>query len=668
MAAGESQILFVLAWLVTIKVLQLGAWPALDRTFGRLAPAIAYPASILIFAAASWYLGLVGLPVWLALLPFAALLGYGGYTGFYTRERLSAGARWDMVFLIPFLFMLEVRYINPTISYAEKFMDHAFIASIMHTPTVPPLDPWYAGGTLAMYYYFGYWIFGAFGLATGVPSPVTFNLVLPTVFGLAAVSLYALGHLIMERYRWLLLLPLFIPNPSAIYQMLIGSTWFDVLWQSTRTIPDTINEYPIFSMLWGDPHPHVIGIFNQVFLLLILVFALVKWEDLATKGRLVVCGLAAVSLGAMPGINTWDVLVYAPIVVIFGILIWWRSDRSLSGAKQSWMLLLAVPPLSIALYLPYYLQLQSAGVEGVGIVPTPSDPGAFLLVHGFFLAILFAYCARDIVKKPYILLVTVPFLATGYFAAAIAAVPLAYLLARRRLTVPERLAVIGLAIILITEIFYLKDNMGETYYRMNTIFKFYLPAWILMGTAGFAIIAGWLDKAGVMDRISERSARALPVLAVVLLLAAPFAINVDFGYGTHTLDGLAYLDSAHPGDAAAVAYLRSLEGDQRIVEAEGGDYTYCSRISSFTGIPTIIGMPFHEYMWRNDWPSVAERTDDVRAIYEEPSRTVELMRKYDATILYVGDPEREKYRVSLPAEGLIEIYNKQGVQIYRVTP
>ncbi|WP_241648031.1 DUF2298 domain-containing protein [Methanoculleus taiwanensis] len=668
MAAGEAQILFVLAWLATIKILQLGAWPALDRTFGRLAPAVAYPASILIFTIASWYLGLAGLPVWLALIPFAGLIVYGGYTGFYTRERLSSGAMWDLVFLIPFLFMLEVRYINPTISYAEKFMDHAFIASIMQTPVVPPLDPWYAGGTLAVYYYLGYWIFGAFGLVTGVPSPVTFNLALPTVFGLAAVSLYALGHLIMERYRWLLLLVLLIPNPSAIYQILIGSTWFDVLWQSTRTIPDTINEYPIFSMLWGDVHPHVIGIFNQIFLLLILIFALVKWEALATRGRIVVCALAALSLGSMPGINTWDVLVYAPIVIVFGLLIWWRSGRETSGTKQSLMLLLAVPPLSIALYLPYYLQLQSAGVEGIGIVPAPSEPVSFLLVHGFFLAIFFAYCARDIAKRPYLLLITVPFLATGYVAAAIAAVPLAYLLARRQLSVTEILAVLGLAIILITELVYLKDNMGETYYRMNTIFKFYLPAWILMGTAAFAILARWLDTTGVMERIPERFGRALPALAVVLLLAAPFAINVDFGYGTHTLDGLAYLESAHPGDAAAVAYLRNLSGDLRIVEAEGGDYTYYSRISSFTGIPTIIGMPFHEYMWRNDWPAVSGRIDDVRAIYEEPSHTVELMRKYDATLLYVGDPEREKYAVSLPTDGLSEIYNERGVQIYRITP
>jgi uncharacterized membrane protein len=71
-------------------------------------------------------------------------------------------------------------------------------------------------------------------------------------------------------------------------------------------------------------------------------------------------------------------------------------------------------------------------------------------------------------------------------------------------------------------------------------------------------------------------------------------------YPGHTLDGMAYLDTSHPSDAEAIAWLRNLEGNIIIVEAVGGDYTYSARVSSFTGIPVIIGWPFHEYMWRND--------------------------------------------------------------------
>ncbi|MDD4251563.1 MAG: DUF2298 domain-containing protein [Methanoculleus horonobensis] len=656
----------VLLWLLVVKMLQLAVWPALDRTLDNLSAAAAYPASILLFTLGTWYLGLTGLPIVLGLLPFVAGVAYAGSRRFFTRERLQAALTWDLAFLLPFLFMLEVRWINPSISYAEKFMDHAILASIMRVPTVPPLDPWYAGGTLDVYYYLGYWMDGVLGLVSGVPSTIAFNLALPTVLGLAVVSLYALGHLLLDRYRWLPVVALFLPNPSAIYHILIGDAWFDVLWGSTRTIENTINEYPIFSMLWGDVHPHVMSFFNQGFLLFLLVFAYMRWGTLSMRGRALLCGLAALSLGSMPGFNSWDVLVYAPVTLAFGLLIWWRYGNLRLDSLNSWMVLAAVPPLAILTYLPFYLQLNSPGVAGVAIVPTPSAPVEFLLVHGFFLAVLIAYCAPDIRRRPYLLLAAVPFVLAGYPAAAIAAVPLVYLLARRRFTAVETLAMLGLAIILVTELIYLVDNMGETYFRMNTVFKFYLPAWFLMGTASLAVIGEWLRGAGIDRQIPDRAEKALPVLVAVLLLIAPFAINVDFGYGSHTLDGAAYLEGSNPSDAAAIAFLRTLPGNHVIVEAEGGDYTYYSRVSSFTGIPAVIGMPFHEYMWRGDEGRISERSADVRAIYEQPDRTVDLARAYNATLLYVGAAERERYAVSIPTDALELIYDAQGVQIYRI--
>ena len=652
----------VLSWLLVIKVLHLGTWPALDRTLGRLAAAAAYPASVLGFALLSWYGGLLGLPVWPALLPFAGAIVYAGSRRFYTRERLRSSLRPDAAFLIPFLFMLEVRWINPTISYAEKFMDHAFLASIMRHPVIPPLDPWYAGGTLDVYYYIGYWTNGALGLVSGVPSIITFNLALPTVLGLATVSLYALGHLLLNRHRWLPVLILLLPNPSAVYLFLTGAPWSDILWGSTRTIESTINEYPLFSMLWGDLHPHVMGLFNQVFLLFLLTFAYMRWGALSMRGRAILCGLAALSLGSMPGVNSWDVLIYAPVTLVFGLLIWRRYGNFSRDEERSWMVLATVPPLAVATYLPFYIHLNSPGIEGIGFVTAPSAPVEFLLVHGFFLAVLIAACAPDIRKRPCILLAALPFLLIGYPAAAIAAVPLVYLVCRRRSNVTDTLAILGLLIIIATEFLYLKDNMGEAYFRMNTVFKFYLPAWILMGTASSIIVGEWLQSI----RIDQRVARALPAIAVLFLLATPFALSIDFGYEGRTLDGAAYLQASHPGDAAAIAFLRDLPGDQIIVEAEGGDYTYYSRVSTFTGIPTILGMPFHEYMWRGDMGNISERRADVRAIYEQPSRTIDLARSYNATLLYVGAEERDRYAVSLPTEALEIIYDARGVQIYQI--
>jgi len=604
--------------------------------------------------------------VQLGLVPFLLLFGYHLYRRDYAWSELKKEWRWELIFLVFFFLMLTLRFVNPTISYAEKFMDHAFLASIMRSPVVPPLDPWFAGGTMNVYYYLGYWIFGCLGIVSGVPSDIAFNLSLPTVLGVAAVTVYAIGTLLLDRFRWLPLLIFFLPNPSLFYQILTGSSVSSALWNSTRTITNTINEYPLFSFTWGDLHAHVISIFNQVLLIFLLIYLYKFWDSLESRGRWLICGLAALSLGSMPLINTWDVLIYAPITVLVAALIIMRNRKQGQGIG-TWGPLAAIPPLAIMIYLPFYLVLQTS-TGGIAIVRTPSDPFQFLLVNGWFIAVFLLFLHKEIRARPYLLLVAVPFALAGYIAAAIAVIPLVYFLAKKERTIPDILAIFGLAILVIVELFYLKDNMGDTYFRMNTVFKCYVPAWIILGISSFAMAGAWLARPGRIPVMPAKKSAALAILVVGFLFVVPFLAPLDLNYGGRTLDGLAYLDSSHPGDAGGVAYLRNLTGNEILVEAVGGDYTYYSRISSFTGIPAIVGEPFHEDMWRGDttgWYS--SRPADVRSIYEDPDQTVALMKKYNATLLYVGDTERDSYNVSLPSAGLELVYSGQGTNIYRRT-
>jgi YYY domain-containing protein len=699
----ETELLYVAAWLLAVTFISFSIWPYLRRTFGEYAFPISMTAGLLLFTFISWYCGLAGLPIVLSVIPFAALFVFALSKGAYTWDRIRAQGNWYLVFLVFFLAMLEVRYLNPSISYAEKFMDHAFIASVIRNPVIPPLDPWFAGGTLNVYYYLGYWTFGAFGIITGVPSNIVFNLALPTVFGLAACSIYALGHFLLPRFRWLPLGTLVLVNPSFIYQVLLGKEWGSVLWDSTRTIPNTINEYPLFSFVWGDVHPHVISICNQVFLIFLLVFAWSKWNSLDTRARWVTILLAALSLGSMPLINTWDVLIYAPLTLLAGMLIWYRTlgiagdagatlpsrirkrvsglvsglVASMSAARERLPVsivdipvsfLLLVPFIAVAAYLPFYFQMRTTGIQGIGTVLAPTGPVEFLLVNGFFIIFILAYIAGEIRSRPYLLLIPIPVALAGYPAAAIVFLPFVFLLAKKNKTSAEILAIAGLSILLFCEFLYLKDNMGETYYRMNTIFKFYLAAWLLLGISGFAMLAQVLDRSLGGISLSRQAVTAGKIIAIVILLALPFATPFAPMYPGHTLDGMAYLDASHPGDAEAIAWLRALEGNITIVEAVGGDYTYSARVSSFTGIPTIIGWPFHEYMWRNDTSAwYGARVSDVKAIYENPSKTAPVMKRYNASLLYVGDTERETYRVNVSSPYLTPVYDRGGVQIYRLT-
>ncbi len=323
-----------------------------------------------------------------------------------------------------------------------------------------------------------------------------------------------------------------------------------------------------------------------------------------------------------------------------------RRTWNTAGRNFSIRFLVAVPVLAVLSYLPFYLQLQTH-TGGIGIVHTPSDPVEFLLVNGLFLGIIILVLRQDILRRPWLLLIAVPFLLAGYGTAALIVIPAGYMATRivtgKDLDFPGLLAFFGLAILLFCELFYLKDNMGDTFFRMNTVFKTYLPAWLMLGTAAFSMVGKWLSETRLIPRIPVQDIlRSLPLSWSAYFLFSRSSSRSIRTTEAGTLDGLAYLHDSHPGDAAAVAYLRTLTGNEIIVEAEGGDYTYYSRISSFTGIPGIIGMPFHEYMWRSDdtgWFS--SRLADIKSIYEEPEKTVPLMKKYQATLLYVGAEERE---------------------------
>ncbi len=656
----------VILWAGLLKGLQLALWPRLRPALGSLAYPAAYPASLLLFALATWYCGLLRVPVALALLVFLGLGLYGIRRGDYQLREIRGLLAWDAVFLVGFLFALSVRFINPPIGYfSEQYMNHAFLASVIREPVVPPLDPWFAGGRLTVYYYLGHWLMGCLAIVTRIPSEVVFNLVPATVYGTSFVTLYALGTLFLRRWRWLPLAVLLLVPPSIPWFLAAGGDLYSAFQDTNWIVEGARFEFPVFSLFLGNVHAFEMAVFNQVFLLLLLGIAWSRWGGLDARGRAGLALLIALSIGSMPLLSSWDALVYGPAVAVFLLVLWARErDRATLAAA------VAVPLLALAIYLPYYPALEPAGIGGIGTGFPPTDPLAFLGVWGGFLGIAYLAIARDLRRSPLLLAAAVPFLAAGYAALGVVAVPLAALLLRRERSFADQLSLAGLAVLALCEVFYLKEMLGGDYSRFNTIFKFYFDAWILLGTGSLLAAGGWLAA----RRSVLPAKRWLAVVAAAALIAAPAALDVDIGRGLlgieyppagyGTLDGLAYLEATRPGEAAAIEFLRTLDGDHRIVEAENGDYGYYSRVSSFSGIPSVLGQISHELTWRGNGAWYTERPADIRAIYEDPERTLTLMAKYNATLLYVGEPEHARYSVRLPDRGLRLIYDEGGVRVY----
>ena len=83
-----------------------------------------------------------------------------------------------------------------------------------------------------------------------------------------------------------------------------------------------------------------------------------------------------------------------------------------------------------------------------------------------------------------------------------------------------------------------------------------------------------------------------------------------------------------------------------VVEAVGESYTDYARVSAYTGLPTIIGWPVHEWLWRGSYDEAGARIPEVQTIYESKDleETKKMLEKYKVTYVFIGSLEREKYK------------------------
>src|SRR5574337_1787789 len=239
----------------------------------------------------------------------------------------------ELVFLAAFAGWAYARAFNPTITATEKPMEFAFLNSVLRTGTQPPGDPWLSGYAIS-YYHFGYVIIGMLTALSGVKSAVAFNLGIGLLFGLTAAGAFgvvlnmiaAATQARREREedsksrRQLALraalfpallgpLLIFLGNLNGFLEVAHHRAWFaagfwqwlDIKWtneppqsvgegwipdrflwwwQSSRVVHDrdlfgaeveVIDEFPFFSFLLGDMHPHVLGL---PFVFLGIAFAL----------------------------------------------------------------------------------------------------------------------------------------------------------------------------------------------------------------------------------------------------------------------------------------------------------------------------------------------------------------------------------------------------------
>jgi YYY domain-containing protein len=246
------------------------------------------------------------------------------------------------------------------------------------------------------------------------------------------------------------------------------------------------------------------------------------------------------------------------------------------------------------------------------------------------------------------------------------------------------LLILAGGLILGCEFVAVNDFYGTDSIRMNTVFKFHMQAWVLLAVV-CAFLCNWLVNSPMtevpVDSTVHKYTRPLQILAksaqvclVIVMVGwtligtwAVMAVKCSHFETTPTLDGLAYAlpensGQERPGgprdmstdDAKAILWLLDLQrfdfdANRLILEVPGDPYSIFGRISAFTGIPTLIGVPNHEHIWNGKnkvaMDSMAQRLREAETIYKTSDfrKSKDLLEKYKITHVFWGTVEKNKY-------------------------
>ena len=479
----------------------------------------------------------------------------------------------------------------------------------------------------------------------------------------------------------------------------------------------TIQEFPFFSFMLGDLHAHVMSIpFAILFIALCWDFLRSPahtWDGRNLRGYAFILTTGLV-LGGIAFTNMWDLPTYAALFLGIAVL---KAYARPSGGTRSLVTGAVLPGLAVIglafiLFLPYYLTFQSS-VSGIGPVAVATTrPVHMAIVWGLYLAAVVPFIVgtfwQTTVRNDWLrttalalMVAFVPFgvwavlhlyndgaagdLGARYFHVLPFGILISVAVYSAFWVVREEgdtgkafalaLAALGLLLVMGPELLFVKDAFGN---RMNTVFKLYYQAWILLAaSSGFALYY-WSSLRESLGSWKKSMTTLWAGIVVALLLgsvyypaAAAASKGGSFTDGA-TLDGLAFLNEVRPAERDAIEFVkRNVDRDAAIVEAVG-EWFDAGLISRSTGVPTVINWPGHEVQWRGSAVSFEGRERDVSLIYQtlDATEAKNLLDRYNVEYVYVGPREQDKYGAEGMAKFSSEIFDtvfSQGdVAIYRV--
>ncbi len=534
------------------------------------------------------------------------------------REKRKVIMIEELIFLILFTIYLIIRSSNPHIQGLEKFMDFGFVNSILNSQTFPPLDMWFAGHSIN-YYYFGHLITAVLTKISFIPPTITYNLQLATVFASTSLGAFTIILTLTKNYLAAIASFIFLGIIGNLHPVTILKTGFKNYWYATasRLDPFIINEFPSYSFVVADLHAHLLDL-----PIVVLIIGILTQLIISQYLPFLTLGLLTLAIGATYATNSWDYPIYLFLssIVIFLINLE-KTPKMATIFSKILPVLFILSAGSMILFLPFHLNFKPL-TFGIGLVTSRSTLSMLLTMWGFWLFLGLSFSALLLLKmvnfdKPTQLILI--FLLTA------------------------------IILIIVPEVIYIKDIYANNYYRANTVFKFYYQAWVLLSLMGsFTLAKMWQVT---IHKLSVYKIVWWVALGSFLLIVASYPVlAVKSFYSVEStqrsLDGGLYLLRLNQEDYQAILWLKKHTPKKTVVvEAVGDSYTDYGRIAVFSGRPTIMGWPVHEWLWRGSFNEPSRRIQDVALIYTSSDipETKAILNQYQAKYVVIGNLEREKY-------------------------
>lgn len=624
----------------------------------------------------------------------------------------------ELVFLSCLFFWSYIRSFQPDIHGLEKYMDFGFMNSILRTDYFPAKDMWFPPFSIN-YYYFGHVTTAVLTKLSGIPSYISFNLMIATIFALCFSGAFSIGmnlfslktkrnsekdHMSFPSFLsgvvtatlltlggnlhalYMLFKPYQNESPVPFWQLQFSPQTFPNLYwypNATRFIHNTIHEFPMYSFVVSDLHGHVLSIPIVLTILALLLQGFYSKKILSIGTNLVVFSFL-IAVAYMT--NAWDGIIYflCLSLAIFYLNKHLKNNTKISiknallnafnGFEKSFFPLLVLFIGFLIFSLPFSFFFKPF-VSGIGIICAPD----FLINVGKLGPFLFEadHCQRSPLWQLTIL--------HGFFFIWIIVFLFTYFSKKKKEITDQfivLLVTLSIFLIIVPEFMYAKD-IYPAHYRANTMFKLVYQAFIMLSICTGYIITQTLTNINLknlwrnfkLKHIVPIILSCVGLIAFVLVLFYPYFATTSF-YGdlrtSHGLNGIKYLQMDYPKDYEALLWIQTnIQGQPIILEAQGDSYTDYARISANTGIPTVLGWTVHEWLWRGTYDIPAPRIAEIQTLYESKDidATKKLLDTYKVQYIFLGALEKQKY-LNLNEEKFQKlgsiIYNRDGVRIYKI--